>query len=105
MAGFARRFDAYAWGCKLTRVQPGRCAKCDTVPTICNTCGSYQCRCILPWILASLKGKKNHRRKPILIRVHYDHAGLPYREQFIDGYRDMGYPVGEEDLRSLIEEV
>lgn len=78
------------------RIIPILCPFCETTPTLCGSCGDYQCRCVVPWLGQRSKGKK------ILVRVHYDISGKPYRPQFLGGYEE-DYPTDDEDLRWLIE--
>ena len=75
------------------RIQPPRCADCGTTPTLCSSCGDYQCRCPVPWLVS------RKQRVRIVPRVHYDKLGKPYRSRFIGSAPD------ESTYRAEIEEL
>lgn len=89
----------------ITRIQPPVCTKCGAKPWLCESCGDYQCRCIVPWLAVILKEarEKGKRGPRILVHVHYDKLGQPYPAQFIDGYEFEDYPSEEDDMSWLIE--
>lgn len=90
---------------KLTRrVIPDICHTCGTHPTECQSCGDYQCKCLVPWLLVSEEEKTWGKRPARIIpRVHYDKKGKAYEMRFSDGYTHSAYAAPDEDIRWLIE--